>query len=358
MAGPDPRTSSATIKALAAAPTDHGPRARQRVRPGRPAARAGSTPRPPASSCPAAVRSCSPGAGWSPCTGIPGDTVLGALGEQPLDATVTRAQQVAAELQRAGERAGGADLRDHRDGGLALGRLRWQLLQRGRRSTLLKPWVDAARAAGIYVVLDLQPGRIGLPQPGQALRRPAAAAQRRARARPGVAAQARTRSTCSRSARSTRPRSTRPSAWLADLTRANHLPQKVFMVHQFRLDMITNRATLVTDYDELRVVIHVDGFGTPGAEEQHLEHAARRRAGQRPVGLEELLRRGQADLHPAADHGQPARRRSSSPTNDPRCVHRCLGGVRGHGRPGLVITRTARPRPRSSAPAAPGGLRG
>ena len=25
--------------------------------------------------------------------------------------------------------------------------------------SVLKPWIDAARAAGIYVVLDLQPGR-------------------------------------------------------------------------------------------------------------------------------------------------------------------------------------------------------
>jgi hypothetical protein len=48
---------------------------------------------------------------------------------------------------------------------------------------------------------------------------------------------------------------------LAELTRVNHLPQKVLMLHQFRLDMITDRATVRTDYDELRIVIHVDGFG-------------------------------------------------------------------------------------------------
>ena len=36
------------------------------------------------------------------------------------------------------------------------------------------------------------------------------------------------------------------------------------MVHQFRLDMITDRSTLVTDYDELSVVVHADGFGSAG----------------------------------------------------------------------------------------------
>jgi len=53
------------------------------------------------------------------------------------------------------------------------------------------------------------------------------------------------------------------AAWLAELTRAHKLPQKVLMLHQFRLDMITDRARVETDHDELRVVIHADGFGTP-----------------------------------------------------------------------------------------------
>ncbi len=36
------------------------------------------------------------------------------------------------------------------------------------------------------------------------------------------------------------------------------------MLHQFRLDMISNRPAVVTSYDELKVVIHADGFGSPG----------------------------------------------------------------------------------------------
>jgi hypothetical protein len=37
------------------------------------------------------------------------------------------------------------------------------------------------------------------------------------------------------------------------------------MLHQFTVGMIANRPALVTDYDDLQVVIHADGFGGPGA---------------------------------------------------------------------------------------------
>jgi hypothetical protein len=56
----------------------------------------------------------------------------------------------------------------------------------------------------------------------------------------------------------------RTADWLAALTREHRLPQKVLMLHQFRLDMITNRASLRTEHDELRVIVHADGFGSRG----------------------------------------------------------------------------------------------
>jgi hypothetical protein len=37
------------------------------------------------------------------------------------------------------------------------------------------------------------------------------------------------------------------------------------MVHQFTLKMIGSRSALKTNYDELAVVIHADGFGSRGA---------------------------------------------------------------------------------------------
>ncbi len=53
------------------------------------------------------------------------------------------------------------------------------------------------------------------------------------------------------------------ATWLADLTAENALPQKLLMVHQFRLTMIRERERLDTSRDELAVTLHADGFGTP-----------------------------------------------------------------------------------------------
>jgi hypothetical protein len=100
----------------------------------------------------------------------------------------------------------------------------------------LRPWVDAARKAGVYVVLDLQPGHTDFL--GQ-----------RHMVQIGSVSAAEINKT---------------AGWLAALTRQHRLPQKVLMLHQFRLDMITNRADIRTDHDELRVIIHADGFGTAG----------------------------------------------------------------------------------------------
>jgi hypothetical protein len=55
----------------------------------------------------------------------------------------------------------------------------------------------------------------------------------------------------------------RVSAWLDDLTAAEGLPEKVFMLHQFRTDMVRH-IDRIQDRDHLALVQHVDGFGTPG----------------------------------------------------------------------------------------------
>ncbi|WP_310962754.1 hypothetical protein [Nocardioides terrisoli] len=55
----------------------------------------------------------------------------------------------------------------------------------------------------------------------------------------------------------------RVSAWLSALTIRGHLPQKVFMLHQFRTDMIRG-IQHVRPRPGLALVQHVDGFGTPG----------------------------------------------------------------------------------------------
>jgi hypothetical protein len=55
----------------------------------------------------------------------------------------------------------------------------------------------------------------------------------------------------------------RVSAWLRDLVARHALPQKLFVLHQFRTDMIGHIGQ-VEPRRGLVMVQHVDGFGTPG----------------------------------------------------------------------------------------------
>lgn len=54
----------------------------------------------------------------------------------------------------------------------------------------------------------------------------------------------------------------RVSAWLEDLTRRLDLPQKVFVIHQFRESMLRDPAAIKSRPD-LAMIQHVDGFGAP-----------------------------------------------------------------------------------------------
>jgi hypothetical protein len=52
-------------------------------------------------------------------------------------------------------------------------------------------------------------------------------------------------------------------SWLANLTARDQLPQKLVVLHQFRLSMITDEHALDTSHDDLAIVIHMDGQGSP-----------------------------------------------------------------------------------------------
>ncbi|MEZ5194531.1 MAG: hypothetical protein R2734_20035 [Nocardioides sp.] len=54
----------------------------------------------------------------------------------------------------------------------------------------------------------------------------------------------------------------RTSRWLAGLVRRHRLPQKLFVLHQFRRSMVRGIAA-VRPRAGLALVQHVDGFGTP-----------------------------------------------------------------------------------------------
>jgi hypothetical protein len=53
------------------------------------------------------------------------------------------------------------------------------------------------------------------------------------------------------------------AGWLAALTARHHLPQKLLVLHQFQLAMLTGERDLDTSHDNLAIVIHMDGQGTP-----------------------------------------------------------------------------------------------
>jgi hypothetical protein len=191
--------------------------------------------------------------------GHPGDDNLGVLGEQTVSAAVRRARRVAAPYSRLSRRpvvpafeliatVGSSEAGP--DGDFSIE----SPLER------LRPWVDAAAAAGLLVVLDLQPGRtdflIQARRYEQLLREPHVGLAldpewRRARG------QGHRRDVGSVSADEVN----RVGAWLAALTRRHALPQKLFIVHQFRLDMIRNRSRIRT-HPELALLFQMDGQGT------------------------------------------------------------------------------------------------
>lgn len=126
----------------------------------------------------------------------------------------------------------------------------------------IRPWVDAAREAGIYVTLDLQPGRmdfltqakmyqslllephVGLAlDPEWRLRDDQVHLTQIGRVSPAEVNET--------------------SAWLAALVRDHDLPQKLLVLHQFDADMLGDRSRIVTTHPELQLVLHADGHGTP-----------------------------------------------------------------------------------------------
>jgi hypothetical protein len=127
----------------------------------------------------------------------------------------------------------------------------------------LRPWVDAAGEAGLYVVIDLQPGRtdfvtqaelyrslLELPHVGLAL-------DPEWRLSPNQVHLTQIGSVSIDEVN-------RVVTWLADLTRANALPQKLLVLHQFQVRMIPERERLDTSRDELAVMVHADGQGGQG----------------------------------------------------------------------------------------------
>lgn len=127
----------------------------------------------------------------------------------------------------------------------------------------IQPWLDAARANGVYLLLDLQPGRTDFLTEAQRyedlLREPDVGLALDPEWRLGPD-QVHLEQVGSVDAKEVN----RVSAWLADIVREEGLPQKLFVVHQFQLRMVSNRDQLRVR-PELATVIQMDGQGSRAA---------------------------------------------------------------------------------------------
>jgi len=205
--------------------------------------------------------------------GNPGTPSLGALGQQDLQASIARAREVAAAYRSLSRArvipafeiiATVAQAHPGPDGEYSY----------ESPVASLRPWVQRATAGGLYVILDLQPGRasllaqakryqslLELPDVGLALdpEWKLAPGQLPLRQIGGVSI--------------TEVNSV--VTWLAGLTARYRLPQKLLVLHQFRLSMIRNEHELDVRNDDLAILIHMDGQGTPGDKQQTWETITR-----------------------------------------------------------------------------------
>jgi hypothetical protein len=198
--------------------------------------------------------------------GHPGSSALGVLGEQGVEQTIARAKQVAAEYEAAGSRVpvvptleiittvasaalGDGDYSDESE------------------IAHVRPLVDAAGRAGVYVVLDLQPGYddfltqarmyeelLALPHVGLAL-------DPEWRLRPGERHMRQI-------GRVGADEVNHVVTWLADLTRDRRLPQKMLLLHQFKTFMLEDRERIDLSRGELSVITQMDGHGSPGTKQE------------------------------------------------------------------------------------------
>ncbi len=233
-----------------------------------------------------------PGKHYTAMYGHPGAPSLGVLGEQGVKASVKRVERLARKYRRVSKAefvptfeiiatvASGSAGKDKN-------------YSHEVSIKTLTPLVNAARKAGVYVILDLQPGRTDFLT--QAKR------YRSLLERPNVGLALDPEWRLKKKQKHLRQIGSvkvaeinRVSDWLARLTREKALPQKLFVLHQFSLSMIKHRGRLETRHPELATVIHVDGSGPQGAKRGTWKTLRRQRAGRRLLGLEELRRRGPA----------------------------------------------------------------
>ncbi|MCZ4653007.1 hypothetical protein O4157_16465 [Gordonia amicalis] len=211
--------------------------------------------------------------------GSPDAPALGPLGRQGIEASIERVRRLAADYQRvsaepvvpafeiiatvaSSEPGEGSNYTSMID------------------PATLRPWVEAAGRAGVYVTLDLQPGRMDFLTQAQkyaellALPHVGLALDPEWRLKPDQVHLTQIGSVEAAEVN-------RISAWLAGMVRERGLPQKLFVLHQFDAGMLGQRKNIVADRPELQVVLHADGHGTPPVKME----TWRRLLGDLPAGV-------------------------------------------------------------------------
>lgn len=202
--------------------------------------------------------------------GHPGAPGLGALGQQELAASIARARRLAARYrslsnvpvvpafeiiatvaQGTGEPEGGT-------------------YSYVTPVAEIQPWVTQATRAGMYVILDLQAGRASLLAQANEYRKllelpdVGLAIDPEWKLKPDQLPLRQIGSVTSKQVNGV-------ANWLAALAARHHLPQKLLVLHQFQLSMIGGEHGIDTKHDDLAIVIHMDGQGTPGNKQQTWE---------------------------------------------------------------------------------------
>jgi hypothetical protein len=159
-------------------------------------------------------------------------------------------------------------------------------------------YIDAAHRNNALLLLDVQPGRTGFLESAQrwewALRDPWVGLALDPEWRMGP------REVPGRTIGHVRAREVnKTSAWLARMTKDRGLPEKLFVLHQFRTDMVPDIGG-VRPRAFLAMVQHVDGFGTRGQKLATYHHVARPR--QFTMGFklfydEDVRRMGPREVH-------------------------------------------------------------
>lgn len=197
--------------------------------------------------------------------GHPAGAALGVLGEQGVEATIARAEEHAAPYRDLVDVpvipsleiiATVASAGPGADGDYSA----------ETPISDLVPLIDAAGEAGMSVVIDLQPGRTDFLTQAkmyeELLLRPyvGLALDPEWRIKPDQVHLVQIGQVDAAEINTV-------VEWLANLTRENNLPQKIFILHSFQTRMITNIDQVNTSRSELATVMHVDGQGGQGAKQ-------------------------------------------------------------------------------------------